>query len=347
MVEKLDKKPKIALIIDKEGWAFYNAAKQIKKYLNEFYEIDIISMEIFGDNVVKLFLLGSEYDLMFFMWRGIISWVYSEYSRHYINELGFEFDEFLEQYIKNKNILTGIYDHLFIKNESERTNFILDNIKSYIVCSKKLEEIYNNYPSSKKPSMIISDGVDLELFKMNNISKYNNIENRTIKLGWTGNSKFSDDEDDDLKGLKKIILPAIKELKDEGYDIVLKIADRNIKMIPHNEMPNYYNDIDIYICASRTEGHPDPILEAMACGDAIISTDVGIVNEVLGEKQKNFIIERSKEELKKKIIYLYNNKYKIKELSEENLQQIKNWSWKNKANLYKKFFDKNILEKGK
>ena len=335
-------KRKIAIIIDKEGWAFSNAAYQIKKHLSNYYDIDIIPADIFEGNAAKLFILGEKYNLMFFMWRGIISWLYSEYCKDYIAKLGFQYEEFLDKYVREKNIVTAIYDHLFLKKETERTDFILNNIKAYTVCSKKLEKIYEIYPNEKKPSMIISDGVDLDLFQMYNKEKYDNIENKVLKFGWTGNSKFADENDDDLKGLQKIIKPAIQDLEKEGYPIKLEIADRNIKMIPYNEMPNYYNDIDIYICASRTEGHPDPILEAMACGVPIISTDVGIVPEVFGEKQKEFIIERSKNSLKKKIIELLNNTQKLKELSQENLRQIQEWSWKKKAEQFKIFFDQNM-----
>ena len=333
-------KKKVAIIIDKIGWAYYNSALEIQKNLKNDFDIDIIDMEMFGDNVVKVFLLSEKYDLMFFMWRGLISWLYSDYSKDYIKQLGFSFDEFMERFFKSKNIVTGVYDHLFLQQEQERTEFILDNVKDYLVSSKKLQNIYSNF--EKKPSREISDGVDLELFKMYNTSKYKDIGKRNIKIGWCGNSKFTDENDDDLKGLNKIIKPAIEELIEEGYNIELDIADKNIKEIPHIEMPQYYNDIDIYVCASRTEGTPNPILEAMACGVPIISTDVGIVSEVLGNKQRDFIIERSADKLKERIIYILDNINIFNILSKENLEEIKKCSWKNKSEEYKEFFYKNI-----
>lgn len=341
-MNNIEEKPKIAIMIDSEGWALSNSAKQLKKYLSKYYNIDIIPMNIFGDNGVKPFILGAEYDLEFFMWRGNISWLYTEYTKKYISKLGFEYEEFLEKYVRNKNIVTAVYDHLFLNTETERTDFIFNNVKSYTVSSEKLKKIYDEYPNIKRPSMVISDGVDLDLFKMDNIKKYENIDGRTIKIGWTGNSKFKDDINDDLKGLKKIINPAISELVSEGYNIKLEIADRNIKMISHEDMPKYYNDIDIYVCASRTEGTPNTVLEAMACGVPIISTDVGIVPEALGERQKKYIINRQKEDLKEKIIDLINNKDELIKLSEENLKQIQSWSWENKAKLFKQFFDSNL-----
>ena len=330
-------KKKIAIVIDKEGWAYSNTSNQIKKNLSQYYDIDIIPIDIFGDNVVKLFILVSTYDLVFFMWRALISWLYSDYSKKLMKDLGFSFEEFIKKYLKEKNIIAGVYDQLFLNAEKERTDFILSNVKGYMVCSQRLKEIYDKF--EKKPKMVISHGVDLQLFKMVDKNKYDNLGNRTLKIGWTGNSKFLDEKDDDLKGVQKVIKPAIEELINENYNIELKIADRNIKMLPHDEMYKYYNEIDIYVCASRTEGIPNTILEAMACGVPVISTDVGIVPEVLGKKQKEFIIERTKDDLKNKIKELVENKQKLKELSEENLQQIRGWSWEEKTKQYKAFFD--------
>lgn len=335
---------KIAIIIDKKGWAFSNVAEQIKKHLSIFYNIDIISMEIFKDNIVKLFILGLDYDLMFFMWRGHISWLQSDYSKEYIEKLGFQYEEFLDKFLIKRNIVTGVYDHLFINAEKERTDFIFKLISDYIVCSKKLEKIYSDMEEIKNPGAIISDGVDLSMFSMTNTDKYN-VTSKTLTIGWCGNSKFADEKDDDLKGLQKIIIPAIEELKKENYNVELNIADRNIKMIEHKDMPEYYNNIDVYVCVSRTEGHPDPVIEAMACGVPIISTDVGIVREMLGKKQQKFIIDRNIDSLKEKIKILVENRSILNELSKENLEVVKDWTWEKQVMKYKQFFDKNLERK--
>lgn len=336
-------KKKIAIVIDVEGWAFDNSAKQIKNHLSNYYDIDIIPMDIFNGNIVKLFILSKKYDLTHFMWRGHISWINSEFSKYYISTIGEQYEKFENEYLKGSNITTAVCDHLFLDEAGkDLTNFVCNNVKSYIVISKKLYDIYSRNDNIKNPEMIISNGVDLELFYKKNKNKYNDLNDREIIIGWTGNSKFLDETDDDLKGVKKIIKPAVEELISEGYKIKLNIADRNERFIPHDKMPDYYNDIDIYLCASRTEGAPNTILEAMACGVPIISTDVGIVPEVLGTEQKKFIINRTKEDLKNSIKELLNNREKMKILSEENLERVKKYSWEEQANKYKKFFDMNL-----
>jgi len=334
-------KKKIALIIDADGWAFYNIAKQIKNHLVE-YEIDIIPGKIFEGNMVRLFLFCEDYDLIHFLWRGYLSLIDREEMKQYSEEyLGVEFEKFKTNYIHNKKITFAVCDHLYLQGEEQwRTAEIFKFADSYMVTSKKLFDIYNEF--DKKPQIIINDGVDLDKYKPINLERFDNINKITV--GWVGNSKFKDyDGDEDLKGVEGIIKPAISELQKEGYNIELNLADRNIKMIPQEEMPNFYNSIDVYICASKTEGTPLTVLESMAMGIPVISTDVGVVSEVLGEEGKKYILEeRTIECLKNKLKQLINNKSDFKKISEENLIQVRKNNWSNICLKYKEFFENNL-----
>lgn len=341
---KSDKK-KIAVVYDVDGWAFHNIAKEIQKNLKNNYEIDIFPKDVFNYNIMRLMFLSKKYDLVHVLWRGLFSELDVDFAKQYIRSLGLSKEEFINKFVLTANITTSVYDHSFLNDETFWiTESFLKYSKAYTVSSRKLLDIYNNLQIDKKPTIEITDGVDLEKFRPDNLERFSNISNRVINVGWVGNSKFADSEnDDDLKGVRKIVLPAIEELIKEGYNIRRKFADRNEQYIPHNKMPEYYNSIDVYICASKEEGTPNPVLEAMACGIPVISTDVGIVSEAFGEKQKKYIIKsRTKEELKKKIIQFINEKEKWKELSDENLKQIQNWSWKIKCEQFREFFDNNL-----
>lgn len=339
---EIEKKPKIAFIIDTPGWALHNIARNIKKYLEKYYNIDIIPGDIFEGNMVKLFILCHKYDIIHFLWRGYLSLIDRLEMDEYIKDLGIEKQQFIDEYILNKNITISIYDHLYLSGEEKwRTNEIFKYCKNYVVSSKILEKIYEENEELPNPSGITQDGVNLDLFKPINEERFDKIDE--LIVGWAGNSKFKDsDNDDDLKGVRKIIKPAIEELIQEGYNIKMQFADRNVKKIPQEEMPKYYSSIHVYICASKTEGTPNPVIEAMACGVPVITTNVGIVNEVLGNLGKKFIIERSKEALKQSIIELINNKEILKQLSEENKEQSKKISWETTANKYKKFFEDSL-----
>lgn len=342
-----DNKKKIAIVYDVDGWAYCNIATEIKKYLSNDFDIDIFPVSVFDDNVVRLILLADRYDLVHCLWRGLLSCLDYEYVRSYIYNMGLSFEEFMDKYYSKTNITTSVYDHKFLDEENfETTKSFAKYAKNYTVSSTILRDIYNELDIDKKPLAVISDGVDTTKFKPENLERFNldNISNRKIKIGWVGNSEFTDSEgDSDLKGVRKIIKPALEELIKEGYPIELKFADRKEGYIPHDKMPDYYNSIDLYICASKNEGTPNPVLESMASGVPIISTNVGIVRDAFGEKQKEFILEeRTKEDLKAKLIELLEHKEKFEELSEENLKQIKDWTWEKKCYQFREFFNQNL-----
>ena len=342
---KSTNKKKIAIVYDVDGWAFHNIAKEIQKNLSGKYEIDIFAKSVFNHNVVRLMFLTKKYDLIHVLWRGMFSELDGEYLTSYIRSLGISKEEFIKRYIMPSNITTSVYDHSFLNEEAIGiTKAFIKYTKAYTVSSDKLKEIYNNLEIEKKPSMEITDGVDLNKFKPKNLERFKDKNKKIIYIGWVGNSKFTDSEqDEDLKGVRKIILPAIEELQKEGYPIQKRFADRDEGYIPHDKMPDYYNSIDLYVCASKVEGTPNPILESMACGIPVISTDVGIVKEALGEKQQKYIMEeRTKQELKKKIKEFLDNPQDWNQLSEENLTQIKNWSWENKCKQFEEFFESNL-----
>lgn len=334
-------KKKIALIIDVKGWCFWNISKQIEKYLSDYYEFEIISLDELDNNIVKLLFYTKKFDLIHFFWRGHLS-LFDSYTL-YINSCGLDLNGFKELYVKGQYITTAVYDHLYLDN-LDFTNSILDCCQNYTVSSRILKDIYDNTQEIiKKPQMIITDGVDLDLFNPKNLERL--TQDKPLVIGWVGNSAWSQ-ELEDFKGFNTILKPAIQELIKEGYNIKTYFADKQERMIPHEEMPNYYAEIDVCICASKAEGTPNPILESMACGVPVISTNVGIVSEALGPKQKKFIVHnRTKEEFKEKLIEMVNNRAILKELSEENLKQIKKWAWKNKVKDFKKFFDENLKEK--
>ena len=51
--------------------------------------------------------------------------------------------------------------------------------------------------------------------------------------------------------------------------------------IPYDDLPAFYQSLDLFVCASRIEGVPMTILEALACGvPCVVPEGVGIVDEL-------------------------------------------------------------------
>ncbi len=343
-------KKKIAIIADIPNWSFDIIAQLLKRELSDIYEIKIFyCVTDFKKDLFDILEATKEFDVIHFLARKLLMQFEEEEFKKRVEEKGYSYEEYVKQNVKK--ITTCVYDHLAINDE------IIDYRKiynlycnQYLVCSKKLYDIYSNLENCKKPFSEIKDTIDTDLFVPENIERFNeeNVQNRPLVIGWVGNSNWNkkSENDIDYKGLKTILEVAIKELKQEGIEIETLYADVNEKYRTPAEMQKYYSKIDIYVCASLIEGTPRPLLEAMSCGVPIITTDVGVACEVLGEKQKQFIMkERSVKELKEKIQYLNSYREQLKELSSENIiEGIKNSTKQNKDE-YIRLFNQVIQQK--
>lgn len=333
--------PKIALVIDARNWALDHIATQLEKYLIQYEFKKIYLSDL--DNIAQVLMVAEECQVIHFLWRPCASTYDEDYVQNYLSQLGLCREDFFERYIKSKYISVAIYDHLFLEGKyTEISRKLFSNpcsiIQSYVVSSEKLRGIYNTTEwIKKKPIAVTPDGVDLTIFRPYKLERFKDIIDRPIMIGWVGNSKW---EVSDLKGVNTIIKPAVEILKNQGYNVDLLLSDRQEKIIPFEEMPAFYSKIDIYICASLHEGTPNPVLEAMACGVPVISTDVGVVSEVFGEKQHEFILqERSVKCLVNTLKILLESPEKLAVLSEENLASIMSWDWSIMVNNFAIYFE--------
>ncbi len=261
------------------------------------------------------------------------------YSKHKIlirqfNDLdGLDFNDFDLVYVLNWKD----HIHIFKKISANRKYRLVTTISSHTGRGDALSisNILNNYDAISTSSIFLFDefknsypgkvfytpfGVNTEVFyKKNNPSDFFNI------FGWVGNHK---------RPVKRfeIIKDVFKSL---GREYCLKTAFQT-DGFNKSEMLKFYNSIGTLICFSESEGTPNPILEAGACGRAIISTNVGNVPQL----NKDFCIRivSNEKDLEKEIVYLKNNPKKIS-LYGNNINKIisNEWSWKNQANRFEDF----------
>ena len=196
---------------------------------------------------------------------------------------------------------------------------ILSKYDGVSVSSKiLLSKINRQFPRLK--ARLTPFGFDQNtFFKKTDPSEYKNI------FGWVGNP------DRDVKRFSDIER-AVKSVP--GAKLVTATIRSGYS---RDQMNDFYNQIGSIICFSKSEGTPNPVLEAAACGRRIISTPVGNIPEI---KWAEKYIVHNKKQLEHRVKATLNSK-EIGFSSESNyLKYRKEWCWDNRSKEFKKFLKK-------
>lgn len=114
-----------------------------------------------------------------------------------------------------------------------------------------------------------------------------------------------------IKNIRLVLLGAIKddvkqELQTVGGDWIEIMGEQ-----PYEEVIREMLKCDVFVLPTYTEGFPNVILEAMACGCAIVTTPVGAIPEMLDEengKSYGLMVDpKDSEHLKEAIDRMLNN----------------------------------------
>lgn len=93
--------------------------------------------------------------------------------------------------------------------------------------------------------------------------------------------------------------------------------------IKHDQLPDYLNIADAFVLPTLSEGCCNAIIEAMACGLPVVSTDASFNRDILDETNSILINPNSVEDIKTAIIKLYEDKALRDSLSEGSLKAAK------------------------
>ena len=78
---------------------------------------------------------------------------------------------------------------------------------------------------------------------------------------------------------------------------------RFVGWIPHSELSAWLNELKLLVLPSYTEGLPNIVLEAMACGTPTLVTPVGALPDIIRDKETGFIMgDNSPESIAQNII---------------------------------------------
>lgn len=302
-------KPKILIAADVPGWALDRTAENVIKRLDSLYRFE----KIFNADISQR-LKYKDYDLFYLCyWRQL-------------EDAGIDITV-------PASSVTGIRSHF--KWDGGCSNpppeemicflrkFIAINVPSLI--------LFNIFMERHPAVFYTPHGVDEKIFYPAE-SRAVRSQGGELVVGWTG----SRDNHPGKRGLDDYIMPAIRDLS----GVSLKVAAREDKWRGQDEMVKFYHDIDVYLCASRTEGGPHPVLEAASSGVPVISTRVGIAPELIENMHNGILVERSVESIRNAIILLRDNPELRKNMGMNARAVVEDhWTWDKQVRHYISFFN--------
>jgi len=114
------------------------------------------------------------------------------------------------------------------------------------------------------------------------------------------------------------------ELEEEIKSLVKRknVCVNFLETVANDELPSFYGQCTVFVLPSFYEGNPKTLLEAMACGCAVIGTNVEGINNVIQDGMNGLLCDLTSESLHDSIDTLMGNSELRKTLGEAARRQI-------------------------
>lgn len=148
-----------------------------------------------------------------------------------------------------------------------------------------------------------------------------------VVASWSGNARHPHASGLRVKGFEEVIVPACR-----AAVVPLVYAESRTRPVAPADMPEFYQRGNVTLCASLFEGASNSVMEAMACGHAVLATDVGNHAEMRASQMEHFgdsgiaLVERAPEAFADALASL--TPARAAEMGEINREEIHaRWSW--------------------
>jgi glycosyltransferase involved in cell wall biosynthesis len=152
-----------------------------------------------------------------------------------------------------------------------------------------------------------------------------------LRVGWAGSLSNQTAEH---RGVHEVIAKAVAAV---GAELCLAVREERWRS--HQEMVPFYQSLDVYACASRSEGTPNPCLEAAACGVPLVSTAVGNMPELIRDGENGFLVPREVEAFASCLERLREDVDLRMQMGRAARQTAVAWDWSRQALRYGPLFD--------
>lgn len=281
----------VLIVIDKYGWSYDTIAKGLVEYNTDpSLRFAVRSAKEDADAIEREHV---DYDLIF-----VLGWtsLFSKRPRDRYRPL--------LPYLDLARVITGVHSHRSWDGYASMPDYSppppaelidrLSGVRGVNFISRRLWRLFAE--AGLANITLTENGVDTALFSPTR--PVGADPQLPLRIGFSGSTAV--DKHDRLKGFSEFIAPL------EGVPgvQVRALGGRGDGQVPRVQMPALYNEIDLYVCASSSEGFSQSVLEAAACGRGVVSSRVGGCEDLVRDAINGFLVARERDAFRDRITRL-------------------------------------------
>ena len=308
--------PTILAIADRPGWAIDSKARNLRRILAGRFDLVVrYQHEVTGPELEAADLV------MIFYWLEILKMPLLEAA--------------LER--SADRLVIGICSHRELEGDFRERGLATLNRLPRAVFANNLRLQREYAPLLDVPVHYTPNGVDTAFFRPRAEARRHALPGQ-LRVGWAGSLANQGAEHRGFDVIERAVagLPGV----------TLSTAIREQRWRDQDEMLEFYRDLDAYVCASRSEGTPNPCLEAAACGVPLITTAVGNMPELIEEGDNGYLFDGSAEALAQKLVLLRDSPSLAMRMRARIRESITTWDWRMQAENYARMFDSLLENRG-
>ena len=300
-------RPRIVCVVDRPGWAHDRKADALARTLADSYEL----VKRYQAEISAPDLLAAD-AVLFFYWLQV--------------ERLPQLRDVLRR--RRDRVVIGVCSHYELEGAWREPGLaILRELAQAVFVNNRL--LFDELgPCLERPLHYTPNGVDTEFFRPAPDAPR---PAATLRVGWAGSLVNQGSE---RRGVREILAPAVHAVA--GAELCLAVREERWRTAA--EMVDFYHSLDVYVCASRDEGTPNPCLEAAACGVPVVTTRVGNMPELIRDGENGFFIERDPVDLAAKLTRLRDEPQLRAAMGRTARATIAAWDWRLLAERYRPLF---------
>jgi glycosyltransferase involved in cell wall biosynthesis len=248
-------------------------------------------------------------------------------------------------YLARKKVYITFHGTDFYRIKNARWYQLFSNIfdKVFIISPDMNDALSKIHGKDKV--IQVQNGIDLDIYENYNMSRKKQIiavgslkEEKGFSYLISAFSKIINDNKD-LEDYQLIIAGDGLLRSDLEEQIRVNNMQQHIFLVGHKnqkEIIQLYNESEVFVLSSISEGFPKVILESMSCGCKIVATDVGSISTILMDTNFEIVKPHDAIQLKEAIVRTIKNRYP------DYRNILDKYTWDNVRNIYKNIYEKDL-----